>query len=74
MLVELGHEPSVVGVARIYAPIAASLVIDPIDAHLADAAAAAGMRPVVCPSVMSDPDVAADLARRTIAAGQHLNE
>jgi LPPG:FO 2-phospho-L-lactate transferase len=74
MLVELGHEPSVVGVARIYAPIAASLVIDPIDAHLADAVAAAGMRPVVCPSVMSDPDVAADLARRTIAAGQHLNE
>ena len=32
MLAELGHEPSVVGVARLYAPIAAALVIDPVDA------------------------------------------
>ena len=35
MLTELGHEPSVVGVARLYAPIAGTLVIDPVDAHLA---------------------------------------
>ena len=35
MLAELGHEPSVVGVARLYAPIAAALVIDPVDAELA---------------------------------------
>lgn len=74
MLIELGHEPTVVGVARIYAPIAASLVIDPLDAHLADAVSAAGMRPVVCPSVMSDPDVAADLARTTIAAARPITE
>ena len=33
MLTELGHEPSVVGVARLYAPIAAALVIDPVDVH-----------------------------------------
>ena len=32
MLVELGHEASVVGVARLYAPIASALVIDTIDA------------------------------------------
>ena len=42
MLSELGHEPSVVGVARLYAPVAATLVIDPVDAHLADAVEAAG--------------------------------
>ncbi|MCU1386771.1 MAG: fbiA, partial [Ilumatobacteraceae bacterium] len=36
MLAELGHDPSVVGVARLYAPIAAALVIDPADQHLAD--------------------------------------
>ena len=33
MLVELGHEPTVVGVARMYAPIASALVIDTVDAH-----------------------------------------
>jgi LPPG:FO 2-phospho-L-lactate transferase len=68
MLVELGHEASVVGVARLYAPVAATLVIDPVDAHLADAVEVAGMRAVVCPSVMSDPAVAAELARTTLAA------
>jgi LPPG:FO 2-phospho-L-lactate transferase len=73
MLEELGHEASVVGVARLYAPIAASLVIDPVDAHLADAVAAAGMRPIVCPSVMSDPEVGAALARATIAAGRPIS-
>ncbi len=68
MLEELGHEPSVVGVARIYAPIAATLVIDPVDAHLAGAVEAAGMRALVTPSVMSDPAVGHELARRTLAA------
>jgi LPPG:FO 2-phospho-L-lactate transferase len=68
MLVELGHEPSVVGVARLYAPIASALVIDPVDAHLAEAVEEAGMRAVVCPSVMSDPEIAAALARATVAA------
>jgi len=68
MLVELGHEPSVVGVARLYAPIATALVIDPVDAHLADAVAAEGIRPVVQPSIMADPSVAAALAAATLAA------
>jgi LPPG:FO 2-phospho-L-lactate transferase len=68
MLTELGHEASVVGVARLYAPIAAVLVIDPIDAHHADAVEAAGMRCVVTPSVMSTPDRARNLAAVTIAA------
>lgn len=68
MMADLGHEPSVVGVARLYAPIAAALVIDPVDAHLTDAVAAAGMRPVVVPSIMRDERVAAELARATLAA------
>ena len=69
MLSELGHEPSVVGVARLYAPIASALVIDPADAHLADAVQAAGMRAVVVPSIMSSAAVSATLARTTLAAG-----
>ena len=68
LLVELGHEASVVGVARLYAPIAAALVIDPVDADHAAAVERAGMRAVVTPSVMSTPDVAAALARATIEA------
>ena len=68
MLEELGHEASVVGVARLYAPIAASLVIDPVDAHLASQVEAAGMRTVIVPSVMSTPEISAALSRATLAA------
>ena len=68
MLVELGHDASVVGVAGVYSNIASALVIDPVDAHLADAVEAAGMRPVVVPSIMSTPEIAAALATATLAA------
>ena len=68
LLRELGHEPTVVGVARLYAPVAAALVIDPIDSELAGAVEAAGIRAVIAPSVMSTPAAAAELARVTIAA------
>ncbi|MEN9644974.1 MAG: 2-phopspho-L-lactate transferase [Actinomycetota bacterium] len=68
MLVELGHAASVVGVARLYAPIASTLVIDPVDAHLAAAVEAEGMQVVVTPSIMSTPEVGHELARRTLAA------
>jgi LPPG:FO 2-phospho-L-lactate transferase len=68
LLRELGHEPSVVGVARLYAPVASVLVIDPVDEPLATAVEAAGMRPVVVPSVMADPTVATTLARTTLDA------
>ena len=68
MLAELGHEPTVVGVAHLYAPIASTLIIDPVDAHLVDRIEAIGMRAVVVPSVMSTPEIAADLARAALAA------
>jgi LPPG:FO 2-phospho-L-lactate transferase len=68
MLRELGHEPSVVGVARLYRDIASVLVIDPADAALAAEVEATGMRCVVFPSIMSDPARARSLAAATIAA------
>jgi LPPG:FO 2-phospho-L-lactate transferase len=68
LLHELGHESSVAGVARLYAPIAGALVIDTIDSELAGSVEAAGMRAVVTPSVMSTPDAAARLAQATLAA------
>jgi LPPG:FO 2-phospho-L-lactate transferase len=66
MLTELGHEPTVVGVARMYAPIAATLVIDEQDAHLADSVEREGMRCVITDTIMSKPGVAASLARTTV--------
>jgi LPPG:FO 2-phospho-L-lactate transferase len=68
MLSELGHEPSVVGVARLYAPIAGTLVIDPLDAHLADAVEAEGMRAVITPSVMSTPQIGVELVEVALRA------
>jgi LPPG:FO 2-phospho-L-lactate transferase len=68
MLVELGHDASVVGVARLYREIAATLVIDPVDAHLSAAVEAEGMRCVVVPSVMTTPDIGATLARAALDA------
>jgi LPPG:FO 2-phospho-L-lactate transferase len=63
LLVELGHESSVVGVARLYASLAATLVVDEADAGLAAAVEAEGMRCVVAPTVMHGAAEAEALAR-----------
>jgi LPPG:FO 2-phospho-L-lactate transferase len=63
LLRELGHEASVVGVARLYAPFCATLVVDEADAAAADAVEAEGLRCVVAPTVMHDVDAATRLAR-----------
>lgn len=68
LLRELGHESSVVGVARIYAPMAATLVIDEADADLAAAVEAEGLRCVTTPTVMSGPREAAALAQVVLAS------
>ena len=68
MLRELGHEPSVVGVARLYAELASVLVIDDADVRSSADVAAEGVECVVVPTVMSSPGVAAALARVTIAS------
>jgi LPPG:FO 2-phospho-L-lactate transferase len=63
LLVELGHEATVVGVARLYAPYAGTLVVDDADAGLADAVEAEGVRCVVTRTIMKEPGVAASLAK-----------
>jgi LPPG:FO 2-phospho-L-lactate transferase len=67
LLTELGHEASVVGVARIYAEVAGTLVIDTADADLAGAVEAEGVRCVVAPTIMSGPAEAAALAKVTLS-------
>jgi LPPG:FO 2-phospho-L-lactate transferase len=68
MLTELGHEPSVVGVARLYAPICGTLVIDQQDAHLASQVEREGMTCVVTDTIMSKPGVAQQLAATSLQA------
>ena len=70
LLQELGHEPSVVGVARYYAGLAGTLVIDGADAALAPAVEAEGLRCVVTSTIMSQPGVAATLADMVLSAGR----
>lgn len=69
MMRELGEESTVVGVARRYRDLAATLIIDEVDAHLIDDVEAAGMRAIAMPTIMSEPGVAAALARACHQAG-----
>ncbi len=66
MLTELGHESSVVGVARVYAPIVSTLVVDVADAPHRAAVEAEGVRCVVAPTIMSGPAEALSLARTVV--------
>lgn len=66
MMTELGHEPTVVGIARIYAGLASTLVIDEADASSAKDIEATGMRCVVAPTIMHTPVEAAALAEVTL--------
>jgi LPPG:FO 2-phospho-L-lactate transferase len=76
LMTDLGHEASVVGVARLYRDIAAGLVIDASDRELAEEVERAGMRCIVAETVMSTPAIAAALAETAImsAGGKGSNE
>jgi LPPG:FO 2-phospho-L-lactate transferase len=68
LLPELGHEPSVVGVARLYAPLASTLVIDDADAARAEEVREMGLRCLVTDTIMRDPSAAARLSTSALAA------
>jgi LPPG:FO 2-phospho-L-lactate transferase len=68
MLVELGHEPTVVGVARLYKDICATLIIDQQDAHLASDVEKEGVRCIVTDTIMSRPGVSQTLAQCALDA------
>ncbi len=63
LLVELGHEASVTGVARLYADLASTLVIDDADRDSCAQVEASGMHCLVADTIMRDPEVAAQLTR-----------
>jgi len=63
MLASLGHEPTALGVARLYAGLADTFVLDTVDAALAPAVEALGIRAVVADTIMTD-----DASRARLAA------
>ncbi len=69
LLVELGSEASVVGIARALRRIAGTLVVDEADADLAPAIEAEGVACVVTATVMESVEVAARLACAVLEAG-----
>jgi LPPG:FO 2-phospho-L-lactate transferase len=68
MLASLGHEPTALGVARLYADVASAFVIDPADAELAPAIEALGLRAIVTPVVMVAPAARRDVGRAVLEA------
>jgi LPPG:FO 2-phospho-L-lactate transferase len=62
MLASLGHEPTAVGVARGYAGLIDTFVMDTVDRELAPAVEALGIRPVVTDTIMTDDGSRARLA------------
>lgn len=68
MLATLGHEVSALGVARIHAGLVDTFVLDAVDADLAPAVEALGLRAVVTDTIMVDDEARARLARETLAA------
>ena len=64
----LGIDVTCAGVARTYAEICGTLVIDAVDADRSPEVEAAGVRAVVADTLMRSVEVAADLARRTLEA------
>jgi LPPG:FO 2-phospho-L-lactate transferase len=68
MLSGLGHEPSALGVARLYAELVSAFVLDPADEALAPAIEALGLRAVVVPTVMVDPLEREEIGRGVVDA------
>ncbi len=64
----LGIEVSCVGVAREYAALCGTLVVDAVDRHRAGEVESAGLRCIVADTMMHSPEIAAALARTTLAA------
>lgn len=68
MLTELGHEPSVLGIASLYRDFAGTLVIDSADAAHRDAVERSGMHCVVTETIMSRPGVSESLATAVLSS------
>ena len=69
MLRELGMEPTALGVARLYADVCGTFVVDTVDAPLAPHIEALGMRCIVTDTIMKSDAVARALAATVLNSG-----
>ena len=67
MLATLGHEPTALGVARIYQGVADRFVLDRVDEALVSEVEALGMRTLVTDTIMTDDAARARLAAEVLA-------
>ena len=68
MLVALGHASSASGVARLYADLVDTFVLDTLDAAEAGAIEALGLQPLITDTIMTDDESRARLAGDVLAA------
>jgi LPPG:FO 2-phospho-L-lactate transferase len=66
MMETLGHEPTALGIARLYNGLVGVFVLDRADASLANEVRALGLRPVVCETVMVDPEARERVGRQVL--------
>jgi LPPG:FO 2-phospho-L-lactate transferase len=66
MMETLGHEPTAVGVARMYGDLIDTFVLDEADAELVPEIESLGLRPVVCETVMVDPSRRREIGRQLL--------
>ncbi len=67
MMEQLGYEASALGVAKLYADFAGTIVIDPLDEREASGIEALGIHTVVRPTIMRTPSQKIGLARAVVA-------
>jgi LPPG:FO 2-phospho-L-lactate transferase len=67
MLAQLGHEPTALGVAKLYADFTGTFVIDPADKSQSAAISALGMKVAILPTVMKTRAQKRKLARALLS-------
>ena len=67
MLFHLGHDPTALGVARLYADFTGTFVIDPADQAQASTISTLGMKVVILPTVMKTCSQKRKLARNLLS-------
>jgi len=72
MLAQLGHDPTALGVAKLYADFTGTFMIDPVDKSQSAAIAALGMKIAILPTVMKSRAQKRKLARALLSPSYSL--
>ncbi len=72
MLAQLGHDCTALGVAKLYADLTGTFVIDPADKSQAAAISALGMKVAILPTVMKTRTQKRKLARALLSSSFHF--